>query len=185
MINLIFASDLTGVIGNKNSIPWKIPFDLKRFKALTLNSKVIMGRKTYESNPFYPNGFPERDNIIVSKTLKNVSGCTVIESLESYLEDYDRKEDIWIIGGAEIYHKALPYVDNIYHTEVQISVEGDTYFTLPYEIMQDFKLNYSITSEELQGLNTLLDDLRENNTISIKVLDENTPSFKLKRYSRK
>lgn len=144
MINIIFASDLNGVIGLENKIPWNIPYDLRRFKSLTINQTVVMGRRTYESLPFFPKGFPKRNNVIVSKTLNSVPGCEVIDCLETYLKSVKTNEVVWVVGGADIYHQALPYADRIYHTEVHGRVNGDTYFTLPGEIMLDFKLLYSV-----------------------------------------
>lgn len=173
MINLIFASDRSGVIGVNNSIPWNIPYDLKRFRTLTLNSKVVMGRKTYESIPFYPKGFPSRENVIVSKTLKNIPGCLVVDSLEAYLDSVKPEDTVWIVGGSEIYKKALPYVDNIYHTEVEINVKGDTYFKIPEEEMDKFKLVYSVTSKNLQEI-----FMGETNLIM-------GPPFTINKYTRK
>lgn len=143
LINIIFASDKNGVIGCKNKLPWHLPKDLAMFKELTKGATVVMGRKTYESMPFYPKGLPGRNNVIISRTLKEVPGCMVVDSFETYmryLDKLDKPENIWIIGGAEIYKQALKHATNIYHTEVETEVtEGDTYFIVPEEELNTFR----------------------------------------------
>lgn len=139
MICLIFASDLSGNIGNDNKLPWDLPEDLKRFRELTTGHTVLMGRKTYESLPCYPNGLPGRTNIVVTRHgINTPEGVQVINDLESYLRDFPKDETLWVIGGGEIYEASLPYVDKIYHTLIDIRVNGDTKFIVPES--NDFSL---------------------------------------------
>lgn len=144
MINIIVASDKNGVIGSGNKLPWHLPTDLQMFKNLTKGNTVVMGRKTYESMPFYPKGLPGRNNVIISRTLKEVPGCMVVDSFETYmnyLTIVNKQEHVWIIGGGEIYRQALKYATSIYHTEVETEIEkGDTYFNIPEEELKTYTL---------------------------------------------
>ena len=148
MINLIYASDRNGIIGIENRLPWTIPRDLKRFKRLTYGCTVIMGRKTYESLPFFPKGFTGRENVIVSRTLGSVEGCIVVQDLEQYLKDFPKNKPIWVIGGGEVYRAALPFADRIYHTRVDADVQGDTSFILTPEEKKAFTLLYNIRCKD-------------------------------------
>lgn len=156
MIKLIFASDLNGVIGDGNKLPWNLPEDLERFKELTTGHTVLMGRKTYESLPFYPKGLPNRKNVVVSRSLVGTPEIQVVRDLEDYLKNFPKEETLWIIGGAEIYNNSLPYVDEIYQTLIDIQVKGDTKFTI--EDSLDFSLDLverkvSSTSLEYWNIN--------------------------------
>lgn len=142
LINIIVATDLNGAIGAGNKLPWHLPKELARFKELTMNSTVIMGRKTYESMPFYPKGLPGRNNVIISRTLKEVPGCTVVDSLDTYmryLKLSNSKETVWVIGGGEIYKEAIKYSTGIYLTVVETEVkDADTFFKIPEEDLVHF-----------------------------------------------
>lgn len=144
LINIIVASDKNGVIGVGNKLPWHLPKDLTMFKELTKGNTVVMGRKTYESMPFYPKGLPGRNNVIISRTLKEVPGCMVVDSFETYMRYLamsPNQEHVWVIGGGEIYKQALKYATSIYHTEVETEVSGgDTYFTIPEEELKMFNV---------------------------------------------
>ena len=124
MIHLIAALGENNVIGKDNAIPWQIPADLQHFKALTTGHTIIMGRKTYES---IGRTLPNRENIIVSATLTSVEGALVVTSLEDALKKASN-EEIFIIGGAQLYQEALPIVDQLDLTRVHIAPEGDTWF---------------------------------------------------------
>lgn len=138
MINMILACDKNGCIGKGNKLPWHLPEDLKRFKELTEGSTVVMGRKTYESLPMYPKGLPGRRNVVLSTTLEDNDHIEVIKDLHDYLNSVMvlwnldiLKEDVWIIGGAEVYHLAMPYISKVVLTEVDVEVEdGDTWFNI-------------------------------------------------------
>ena len=124
---LIAALSENNVIGKGEIIPWKIPEDMKRFKSLTLNHSVIMGRKTYLSIPEKFRPLPQRKNIVMSKNFENETGIYIARSIQ---EAIDLAEDIptYIIGGAEVYRQFLPLADNLEITRVYKNFEGDVYF---------------------------------------------------------
>lgn len=113
------------VIGNNNSLIWKLPADMKRFKEITTGKTVIMGRKTYES---IGRPLPNRRNIIITRNDSySVNGCEVVNSLEKAIE-LSNGSDVMIIGGGEIYTQSLPIVDKMYITIIHEDFEGDTHF---------------------------------------------------------
>ena len=107
-------------------MPWRIPEDLKRFKALTLGHPVIMGRKTFES---IGRPLPGRENIIITRS-KNFAapGCRMAHSLHEALAAVNAAGEVFVIGGAEIYALALPAADRLQLTEIDAEVEGDAFF---------------------------------------------------------
>lgn len=121
MISLIFARDLTNVIGDKenNCLPWKISQDLTRFKILTHNRTVIMGKNTFESLNCVP--LKNRKNIVV--TNKKYDNVQTISCLSDYIID-NKNEDIFVIGGEHIFYEALPFTDIIYETIVYHKTEN-------------------------------------------------------------
>jgi dihydrofolate reductase len=126
-IEIVAAVAANGVIGRHGQLPWRLPDDLKRFKALTLNQTVIMGRKTYES---IAKPLPNRRNIIVSTTLPTAPPNT---ELAPSLTDALRlaattPTRTFIIGGAQLYAAVLPHASVLHLTELAEDVEGDTYF---------------------------------------------------------
>ena len=126
MIALIVARSRNNVIGKKGKIPWTIPGEQKQFKELTTGNLVIMGRKSYEE---IGHPLPGRETIVVSKT-KNFNGenLKTAASVKEALE-LARGRDVYIAGGYGIYKEALPYVDKMYITEVDLNVEdGDVFF---------------------------------------------------------
>jgi len=126
IISLIVAMDKNRVIGKNNSLPWKLPQDLARFKSLTLGHAVIMGRKTYES---IGKALPGRVNIIVTTSESySALGCTVVGSLESAIDISKNEEEIFIIGGESIFKQALRFADRLYLTVIDNVFEGDTFF---------------------------------------------------------
>lgn len=135
MINIIVAFNFKNVIGKDNQLIWRQSSDLKRFKLLTTNKCVVMGRKTYDS---IGKPLPNRKNIILSRNTIKIEGCQVINSIDDIL---NIKEDIFIIGGGEIYQKFLPYADKIYITKVHNDIDGDTYF--PEINMNDWNIESS------------------------------------------
>lgn len=123
MIHLVVAVAENGAIGKDNQLLWHLPDDLKQFKKLTSGHTVVMGRKTYES---IGKPLPNRTNVIITRNENyEAPGCIVVSSLEEAIRT---ESDVYIIGGAEIYQQALPLTDRIHLTEVQTSVEGDTFF---------------------------------------------------------
>ncbi|WP_295938892.1 dihydrofolate reductase [uncultured Alistipes sp.] len=125
MISIIVAVAENGVIGDKNTLLWHISEDLKHFKAVTTGHPVIMGRKTFES---LGRPLPNRTNVVVTRQDTEIPGCTVVHSLEEAVALFPADEEIFIIGGAQIYGQALPLADRFYLTRVFHSYEGDTHF---------------------------------------------------------
>lgn len=128
-ISILVAVSKNGVIGKNGKLPWHISEDIKRFKALTTGHPIIMGRKTWESIGSKP--LPNRANVIVTRDKKfKAEGGEVAHSVEEAIELAKKveKEEIFIIGGGEIYKLALPLTDRIYLTLVYKEVDGDTFF---------------------------------------------------------
>ena len=127
MVSIIVAVAKNGVIGDKNSLLWHISEDLRFFKQTTSGHPVIMGRKTYES---LGRPLPNRTNVVISRTTTAIEGCTVAHSLEEAVAMFPHDEEIFIIGGAQIYALALDIADRIYITRVEHEYEGDTSFPI-------------------------------------------------------
>ncbi|WP_346699544.1 dihydrofolate reductase [uncultured Alistipes sp.] len=125
MLSLIVAVAQNGVIGDRNALLWHISEDLKHFKALTSGHPVVMGRKTYES---LGRPLPNRTNVVVSRQELEIPGCRVVHSLDEALALFPGDEEVFIIGGAQIYAEALPRADRFYLTRVFHDYEGDTRF---------------------------------------------------------
>lgn len=126
MISIIVAMDRNRLIGSNNGLPWRLPADLKHFKAITLGKPVIMGRKTYES---IGRPLPERQNIVVSRTAGFVApGCTTVTSADAALEAAGSAAEIMVIGGAQLYAQLLPRVRRIYLTQIDSAFDGDAWF---------------------------------------------------------
>lgn len=127
-LSLLAAMASNRVIGRNNALPWRLPADLKRFKALTMGQIIVMGRKTYES---IGRPLPGRINIIVTRQPDlSVAGVTVTRSVEEALTAclIHPDKEIFIIGGAELYQQTLKHCQRLYLTEVQKAFEGDAFF---------------------------------------------------------
>ena len=124
-ISIIVAIDENKAIGKDNQLLWHLPNDLKFFKKTTSGHPIIMGRKTFDS---IGKPLPNRKNIIISrnKDLK-IEGAEVYPSLTAALKSVEEENEVFIIGGAEIYKQALPTSDKIYLTQVHHQFEADTY----------------------------------------------------------
>lgn len=128
ILTLIAAVARNGVIGIDNRLPWRLPADLKRFKALTLGHAVIMGRKTWESLPAGFRPLPGRRNIVVTRDAGyHAKGAAVATSLPGAVAAAESGE-AFVIGGAELYAAALPLADRLQLTEIDAAFEGDTWF---------------------------------------------------------
>lgn len=126
-LSLVVAVADNGVIGAEGRLPWRIPADVRRFKALTMGKPVIMGRKTWESLPRRP--LPGRQNIVISRNRSYVAqGARVVPDFDSALYAAADVEEVMVIGGAEIYALCLEQADRIYLTEVHDRPLGDTVF---------------------------------------------------------
>lgn len=140
----IVAHDKNRLIGGDNKLLWHLPEDLKNFKKMTLNSTVIMGRKTFES---IGKPLPKRLNIILTrdKTFK-AEGCLVYHSVEDIIKDFAKDpHQVFVIGGGEIYNIFFPFIQRIYVSLVDGEYEGDTYFP---EYTEGWKCFYN---EQLEG----------------------------------
>lgn len=125
MISIIVAVAANGVIGDNNSLLWHISEDLRNFKRITSGHPVVMGRKTFES---LGRPLPNRTNVVVSRTVTEIEGCRVAASLDEAIAMFPENEEVFIIGGAQIYAQALDAADKIYLTRVEHDYEGDTSF---------------------------------------------------------
>lgn len=127
MLTLIVAADEHDVIGHDGTLPWHLPKDMERFKALTTGHPVIMGRKTWESLPPRYRPLPDRRNIVVTRQAAyDAHGADVAHSLEAALTM--AQGDAFVIGGGELYRLALPLADRIEMTRVHTTVDGDRTF---------------------------------------------------------
>jgi len=126
IVSIIVAVAKKNVIGKDNQLIWHISDDLKRFKALTTGHHVIMGRKTYES---IGKPLPNRVNIVITRNPKyRAEGCIVVSSLEDALKSCENDQEVFVIGGGELYRLALPLASKLYLTLVLKDFEGDTFF---------------------------------------------------------
>ena len=125
-VALIAAVAANGVIGTENRLPWRLPEDLKRFRALTVGHAVIMGRKTWES---LPRALPERQNIVVTRQQGyTAAGAEVADSFSSALARVLLPEPVFCIGGGELYRVALPSATTLHLTEIARDFDGDARF---------------------------------------------------------
>jgi dihydrofolate reductase len=117
-LGLIWAQSTSRVIGRNGGIPWRLPEDLARFKDLTMGHTVVMGRRTWESLPASVRPLPGRRNVVLTRQADYVAdGATVVRGLDEV-----RADDVWVIGGAEVYHLALPMATRCEVTEVEIDL---------------------------------------------------------------
>lgn len=128
-LTLIAAVARNGVIGRDNTLPWRLPEDLRHFKALTMGHPIIMGRKTFES---LGRLLPGRTHIVVTRNADwNAPGCLVAPSLEAAIArsaGCEGAQEVFIIGGADIYRQAIGIVHALQLTEIHSDVAGDAYF---------------------------------------------------------
>ncbi|MEC9152095.1 MAG: dihydrofolate reductase [Pseudomonadota bacterium] len=129
---LICAMARNRVIGRNGDLPWQLPADLRHFKSVTMGKPIIMGRKTFES---IGRPLPGRKNIVVTRRANFVSDGVLISNnltaaiaLGKAIASEDNVDEIMVIGGGEIYAKALSDADRLYLTEVHADIDGDTFF---------------------------------------------------------
>ena len=134
LISLIVAHSSNRVIGIDGQLPWHIPDDLKYFKAITIGKPIIMGRKTFDS---IGKPLPGRLNIIITKNIDlTIEECVVVNNLEAAITEAKNyfktqnteQEEIFIIGGAQIFKQSMEFVNKIYITEVHAEYAGDVFF---------------------------------------------------------
>jgi len=125
-VSLIVAAAANNVIGHAGKLPWRLPEDLRRFRALTMGKPIIMGRLTHES---IGRALPGRRNIVISRQSGyRAAGCEVVATPAAALDLAAGADEVMVIGGGRIYQQMLPLADRIYLTRVQAEPEGDAYF---------------------------------------------------------
>ncbi len=123
---MIAAVAENNALGKNNELVWHLPNDFKRFKSLTSNHHIIMGRKTFES---FPKPLPNRIHVVITRQSDyNPEGCIVVDSIEKAIAICPENEDSYIIGGGEIYNLGMSHADILEITKVHHSFEADTYF---------------------------------------------------------
>ena len=126
MISIIVAIAKNGVIGDKNTLLWHLREDMIHFRTITSGHPVVMGRKTYDS---IGRPLPKRTNVVITRdTELQIEGCTMAHSLTEAVEIFDSSEEVFIIGGAQIYNQAMPLADRLYLTIIDKEYEGDSSF---------------------------------------------------------
>ena len=126
MIILIAAIAENNALGKNNGLLWHLPKDFKRFKEITSGHHIIMGRKTFES---FPKPLPNRVHVIITRQNDYVcEGCIVVQDLEKAIAVCPKNEDIFVIGGGEIYSQSISIADQLDITRVHHSFEADVYF---------------------------------------------------------
>ena len=123
-VSIIVAMSKNRVIGRDNDMPWHLSDDLKNFKKITINKTIIMGRLTYDS---IGKPLPERNNIVLSRNLKN-SKVMVLDNLEEALNISRNEKEVFIIGGADLYSQTINLVNKLYLTSINHEMNGDKYF---------------------------------------------------------
>jgi dihydrofolate reductase len=126
LVSIIVAADERGAIGRDGGLPWRLPDDLRRFKALTLGKPVLMGRRTWDS---IGKPLPGRHNVVITRQPGlEIPGATVVASLDAAFAAAGDVPEVCVIGGAEIYRLALPRTDLIHLTRVHAEVAADAWF---------------------------------------------------------
>ena len=158
IVTIVVAMGENNAIGKNNELLWYLPKDLRHFKTITKGHTVIMGRKTFES---VGKPLPNRRNIIITRnTDLAIEGTEVVHTLEDALELCKQGEEVFVIGGAEIYKIAMPHTDKIYLTVVHENFEADAFFpeidhnlwleTASEKHLPDDKNNLSFTFSTLE-----------------------------------
>lgn len=125
-ISIIAAMAKNRVIGIDNTLPWRLPEDLKHFKDLTLGHHILMGRKTYES---LGRPLPGRTSVVITRSQDlQAPGCLVANSIAEAVTACDQDNEIFFIGGENLYRQALAIADRIYLTEIKADFSGDAWF---------------------------------------------------------
>jgi dihydrofolate reductase len=123
--SIIVAISENNAIGKNNQLLWYLPADLKHFKQITTRHTVIMGRKTFDS---VGKPLPNRRNIIITRQKISIEGCEVVSSINEALALCADEEEVFIVGGAEIYRQSIHLTDRIYLTIVHQKFDADSYF---------------------------------------------------------
>lgn len=126
-LSLVWAMGRNRVIGVDNRLPWRLPADLKRFRALTTGHTILMGRKTYES---FPRPLPDRRHVIITRdrNYQAAMGCLVVHTVEAALAAARNDNEVFVIGGGSLYAQVLPRAERLYVTLIDSDFIGDTRF---------------------------------------------------------
>lgn len=161
IISIIAAMDENAVIGINNSLPWKLPSDMKWFRQHTMGKPIVMGRKTFES--FGAKPLPNRQNIIVTHNPEYCAdGCDVVTSINAALSAVKNSDEIMIIGGASFYEQTINIANRMYLTTVHTQVEGDAWF--PKFDIAEWLINFDESHEA---------DEKNSIAHTFKILDRN------------
>lgn len=126
IVSLVVAMSDNNAIGKNNQLIWHLPADLKHFKKVTSGHTIIMGRKTYDS---IGKPLPNRKNVVITRNpALEIAGVTITSGLEEALSLDQEEDEVFVIGGAEIFKQALPLASRIYLTRVHATYEADTFF---------------------------------------------------------
>src|SRR6188768_3873927 len=126
MITMVAAAGENNELGKDNKIIWHLPDDFKRFKQITIGHYIIMGRKTFQS---FPKPLPNRTHIVITRQKDyHPENCIVVDSMEEAIQKAPKNEDVFVIGGGEIYNLGLPFADKIELTRVHADFEADASF---------------------------------------------------------
>ena len=137
-VSFLVAMARNRVIGRDNRIPWHLPHDLKRFKALTMGHHIVMGRRTWDS---INRLLPGRTTVIITRNPAfEVPGAKIARSIEDALRACADDPEIFVIGGEQIFRAALPYAQRLYLSAIDADVEGDTY--MPEIDMREWQLTH-------------------------------------------
>ena len=126
IVSLIVAIDENNGIGKDNKLPWHLPADLKHFKLITTGHSILMGRKTFDS---IGKALPNRRNIVVSRQQDLIAeGAEVVQSLQDAFKLCEDENEIFVIGGAQIFEQSLPFASSMYLTVIHHNFDADTFF---------------------------------------------------------
>ncbi len=168
MKSIVVAYDHERTIGRDNQLPWagQLPADMRRFKELTVDTSVIMGRRTFESLPENFRPLPNRQNIVLSLSQTAFAGALTANSLEDAFTQADK--EIMVIGGAQIYAQALPLVDRVFATEIDApKTDGDAFFPeLPEAEWEQAERHAFFPDERNKFAYSFVTYLRRNPTMS-------------------
>ncbi len=128
-VAIVIATSLNNAIGKNNQLLWHLPADLKFFKNITMGGPIVMGRKTFQS---IGRALPGRKNVVITRDANFNSDkkfdVEVVSSIEQAIANLHKEENVYIIGGGEIYKQSMHLVDVIYRTLVHTIIDGDVYF---------------------------------------------------------
>jgi dihydrofolate reductase len=125
-IAIIAAVAANGVIGRDGTLPWRLPDDLKHFKALTTGKRIVMGRRTWQS---FPKPLPNRENVVVSSSALTLpDGVYQTKTLADAIAMPDASDPVFIIGGSRLYEEGFAIASDLYLTKIDANVDGDTFF---------------------------------------------------------